>query len=150
MPSLAAVVSAIVEGCVLITILLSYAIWLNSKDDGVYNSAQTATLCSSLSAIRGGLECILYFYPPIPSMSSLPRPKPARPRTPSSLYKTHPFSEEVHIAFPPGLNEDAASLVSQDLTDVRISEELEITEIAEEITGISGARREPGASSPPL
>ncbi|OCH85995.1 hypothetical protein OBBRIDRAFT_807097 [Obba rivulosa] len=92
-------------------------------------------------------ECIPYSYPPVPSTSSLPRPKPIRPRTPPPLYETHPFSEEVCIVFPFGLNEDAASLVSQDLIKVRISEELEIAEIAEEITGISGVRREPGAAN---
>ncbi|OCH85844.1 hypothetical protein OBBRIDRAFT_857550 [Obba rivulosa] len=89
MPSLAAVVSAIVGGCILLTLLLSYAIW----------------------------------------------PKLTHLRTPPPLYETRPFSEEVRITFPPGLNEDAASSVSQDLTEVCILEEREIAEIAEEITG---------------
>ncbi|OCH90985.1 hypothetical protein OBBRIDRAFT_803567 [Obba rivulosa] len=124
MPSLATVVSAIVGGCVLLTLLLSYTIWLKSKDNGVHNSVQTAMLCSSLSAIRGGLS----------------EPKPICLRTPPPLYETRPFSKEVRITFPSGLNEDTASSVSQDLTEVCISEELEIAEIAEEIAGILGAR----------
>ncbi|OCH90466.1 hypothetical protein OBBRIDRAFT_803934 [Obba rivulosa] len=106
MPSLAAVISAIVGGCFLITLLLSYAIWSIRRDQAQIQRQW---------------------------------PKLTRPRTPSPLYKTHPLSEEVHITFPPSLNKDAASLVSQDLTEVCISEELEIAEIAKEITGILGA-----------
>ncbi|OCH84958.1 hypothetical protein OBBRIDRAFT_807876 [Obba rivulosa] len=164
MPSLAAVVSAIVGGCVLLTLILSYAIWSIRRDQAQIQRqrrSQQRTDCYALQLFERNQrarrvnpiftsptqdrvespECIPYSYPPVPSTSSLPRPKPTRPRTPPSLYETHPFSEEVCIAFPPGLNEDVASSVSQDLTEVRISEELEIAEIAEEIAGISGARR---------
>ncbi|OCH91587.1 hypothetical protein OBBRIDRAFT_803225 [Obba rivulosa] len=170
MPSLAAVVSAIIGGCVLLTLILSYAIWSIHRNQAQIQRQRRSQQRTDHYALQlfernqrrarrvnpiftsptqdrvESPECIPYSYPPIPSTSSLPRPKPTRPRTPPPLYDTRPFSKEVRITFPPGLNEDAASSVSQDLTEVRISEELEIAEIAEEIAGISGARREPGAA----
>ncbi|OCH83773.1 hypothetical protein OBBRIDRAFT_808752 [Obba rivulosa] len=109
MPSLATVVSAIVGGCVLVTLLLSYAIrsiyhdQAEIQSSGAHISVQTAMLFSFWSAIRGGLE-----------------------------------------------GEDTLTLASQNLADVRISEELEMAELAKEVVRESGARREPGASSPPL
>ncbi|OCH87779.1 hypothetical protein OBBRIDRAFT_837111 [Obba rivulosa] len=174
MPSLAAVVSAIVGGCVLLTLILSYAIWSIRRDQAQIQRQRRSQQHADRYALQlfernqrrarqvnpifisptqdrvESPECIPYSYPPVPSTSSLPRPKLTRPRTPPPLYETRPFSEEVRIAFPPGLNEDAVSSVSQDLTKVRISEELEIAEIAEKFAGILGARREPGAGSPPL
>ncbi|OCH85796.1 hypothetical protein OBBRIDRAFT_807269 [Obba rivulosa] len=170
MPSLAAVVSAIVRGCILLTLILLYAIWSIRRNQAQIQRQWRLQQCADRYALQlfernqrrarrvnpiftsptqdrvESPECIPYSYPPVPSTFSLSRPKPTRPRTPPLLYKTRPFSEEIHIAFPPGLNEDAASSVSQDLTEVRISEELEIAEIAEEIAGISGARREPGTA----
>ncbi|OCH84275.1 hypothetical protein OBBRIDRAFT_808364 [Obba rivulosa] len=174
MPSLAAVVFAIVGGCVLLTLILSYTIWSIRRDQAQIQRQRRLQQRADRYALQlfernqrrarrvnpiftsptqdrvESPKCIPYSYPPVPSTSSLPRPKPTRPRTPPPLYETHPFSEEVRIAFPPGLNEDVASSVSQDLTEVRILEEQEIAEIAEEIAGISGARREPGTGSPPL
>ncbi|OCH89099.1 hypothetical protein OBBRIDRAFT_804947 [Obba rivulosa] len=121
MPSLAAVVSAIVGGCVLLTLILSYAIWSIRCDQAQIqrqrHSQQRADRYTLQLFERNqrraqrdrveSPECIPYSYPPVPSTSSLPRPKPTRLRTPPLLYETCPFSEEVCIAFPSSLNEDA-------------------------------------------
>ncbi|OCH83930.1 hypothetical protein OBBRIDRAFT_808621 [Obba rivulosa] len=140
MPSLAAVVSAIVGGCVLLTLILSYAIWSIRRDQTQIQRqrrSQQRVDCYALQLFEHDQrraqrvnpiftsptqdrmespEYIPYSYPPVPSTSSLSRPKPTRLRTPPPLYETRPFSEEVRIAFPLGLNENAASSVSQDLT----------------------------------
>ncbi|OCH86963.1 hypothetical protein OBBRIDRAFT_806391 [Obba rivulosa] len=127
MPSLAAVISAIIGGCVLLTLILSYAIWSIHRDQAQIQRQWCSQQCTDRYALQ------LF-----ERNQRRAQPKPTRLRTPSPLYETRPFSEEVRIAFPPGLNKDAASSVSQNLTEVCISEELKIVEIAEEIVGILG------------
>ncbi|OCH91417.1 hypothetical protein OBBRIDRAFT_803276 [Obba rivulosa] len=174
MPSLATVVFAIVGDCVLVTLLLSYAIWSIRRDQAEIQrqrrSHQRAD-CYALQLLERNQrrarrvnpifatpiqdfgeqeECLPYTYPPIPSTSSISRLKPSCPRTPPPLFKTRPLSDEIHIAFPSGFSEDTLTLSSQDLANVRISEELEMAELAEEVARESRSRREPGAGSPPL
>ncbi|OCH83774.1 hypothetical protein OBBRIDRAFT_808753 [Obba rivulosa] len=149
MPSLATVVSAIVGGCVLVTLLLSYAIWSIHRDQA---EIQRVNPIFAIPIQDSGEQekCLLYAYPPIPSTSSIPRLKPSRPQTPPPFFETWPLSDEIRVAFPPGFSEDALTLSSHNLADVHISEELEMAQLAEEVTKESGARQEPGASSPPL
>ncbi|OCH85330.1 hypothetical protein OBBRIDRAFT_807600 [Obba rivulosa] len=117
MPSLVAIISAIVGGCALVTILLFYAIWSIRHDQAeiqrqhLQQHMDHYTLqlfeCNQRRAQQVNLvftsptqdcmkppECIPYSYPPAPSTSSLPRPKPSHPRTPPLLYETCPFSNE--------------------------------------------------------
>ncbi|OCH87193.1 hypothetical protein OBBRIDRAFT_837590 [Obba rivulosa] len=174
MPSLATVVSAIVGGCVLVTLLLSYAIWSIRRDQAEIRRQRRSHQRADHYALQllernqrraqrvnpifatpiqdsgEQEECLPYAYPPVPSTSSIPRLKPSRPRTPPPLFETRPLSDKIRVAFPPGFSEDALTLSSQDLADVCISEELEMAELAEEVARESRSRRKPGAGSPPL
>ncbi|OCH89101.1 hypothetical protein OBBRIDRAFT_836084 [Obba rivulosa] len=174
MPSLATVVSAIIGGCILVTLLLSYTIWSIHRDQAEIQRQRRSRQCADRYALQllernqrrarrvnpifttpiqdsgEQEECLPYAYPPIPSTSSISRLKPSHLRTPPPLFETWPLSDEIRVAFPPGFSEDALTLSSQDLADVYISEELKMAELAEEVMRESGARREPGAGSPPL
>ncbi|OCH93065.1 hypothetical protein OBBRIDRAFT_802183 [Obba rivulosa] len=155
MPFLATVVSAIVGGCILVTLLLSYAIWSIRRDQAEIQRQRRSHQVNPIftTPIQGSgeqEECLPYAYPPIPSTSSISRLKPSRPQTPPPLFEMWPLSNEIYVAFPPGFSEDALTLSSQDLAYVHISEELEMAELAEEVAREFGARQEPSASSPLL
>ncbi|OCH87781.1 hypothetical protein OBBRIDRAFT_805831 [Obba rivulosa] len=161
MPSLAVVISAIVEGCILVTILLSYAIWSIRHDQAEIQRQQHSHQHTDRYALQllernqrrarrdsgEQEECLPYAYPPIPSTSLISWLKPSRLRTPPPLFETRPLSDKIHVTFPPGFSEDALTLASQDLANVHISEELEMVELAEKVARESRARREPDASS---
>ncbi|OCH84266.1 hypothetical protein OBBRIDRAFT_808367 [Obba rivulosa] len=126
MPSLATVVSAIIGGCVLITLLLSYAIWSICRDQAKIQRQRR----SRQRVDRYALQLL--------------------ERNQRRARRTWPLSDEIRVAFPPGFSKDALTLSSQDLADVHISEELEMAELAEKVTRESRSGREPGAGSPPL
>ncbi|OCH84974.1 hypothetical protein OBBRIDRAFT_807868 [Obba rivulosa] len=164
MPSLTTVVSAIVGGCILVTLLLSYAIWSICCDQAEIQRQRRSSFGAQSEEGSKGEPYLHYTYPglwriggmpavcvsPHSFTSLIPQLKPSHPQTPPPLFETWPLSDEIRIAFLPGFSEDALNLSSQDLADVRISEELKMAELAEEVARESGARREPGAGSSPL
>ncbi|OCH85662.1 hypothetical protein OBBRIDRAFT_807349 [Obba rivulosa] len=164
MPFLAAVVSAIVKGCILVTILLSYAIWSIHHNQAEIQRQRRSHQRADRYAFQllehnqrraqrdsGEQEkCLPYAYPPIPSTSLISQLKPSCPQTPPSLFEMRPLSDEICVAFFPAFSEDTLTLASQDLADICISEELEVAELAKEVVRKFGARQKPGASSPLL
>ncbi|OCH84023.1 hypothetical protein OBBRIDRAFT_808550 [Obba rivulosa] len=141
MPSLTTIVSAIVGGCVLVTLLLSYSIWSIHYDQAEIQRQRHSRQRADRYALQL-LEC---------------NQRRARRVNPIFVIPIQDSGEqkeclpnEIHVAFPPGFSEDTLALFSQDLANVCISEELEMVELAEKVVRESGARQEPGASSPPL
>ncbi|OCH83609.1 hypothetical protein OBBRIDRAFT_808874 [Obba rivulosa] len=131
MPSLATIVSAIVGGCVLVTLLLFYAIWSIRCDQAEIQRQRHSRQHADRYAFQL-LEC-----------------NQRRARRVNPVFATpiqDSGEQKEYLLF----SEDALTLSSQDLADVRISEELKMAKLAEEVARESGARREPGAGSPPL